>query len=1690
MRKPRMARYRLCRPVSKPVTRPVPTLTAVALLCLVATALSFPGVRTGVSAAGSLSPVMAFFSSFLLADAPAAEPAPNVSEQDQRMLNQVLYRSRTQQRALSRAALKLQNGKAIEGLTLLQELLDQPQDTFIWAPAGDQPVSIRAEALKILARLGPRQLAVYERLFEAEAKRLKAVAEARGDPRAFRELARRFYHTQSGFEAVDWQATRWLDRNDFRSADRYWSRLIADPAHRHRVTHTTRYKADLARRLSGEATNPRLLSVPGEIKTASLSVEPIVPTNYVTKDSSRNAKTARLHVADFSPRSPANTVTAPYLDPIWETRLSKQPHSLLDRAITHWQAHRESETEPIAIATSGILIGNQLVLRDFEQIQAIDAATGRTIWSYSCENSLVKAALEIYTQSGESPNSTTRANALVDAYAGNSILGTLTSDGYRVFAIDSVELGPASAATRSGRAAAAGRPKNSRHVSRASNRLIALDVGGGHGEGSEQNTPAWSVGGVIGAPNWFFKLDRNDDGQIEQAEFPGQPSRFKDIDHNSDGFIQSVEAEDSTRSDTSNRVLAGHFFLGPPLCVDGWLYAVTESDRQINLVALQADTGQLLFSQGIGFVERPIEVDRSRAALACTPVFADGVLICPTQVGIVVGVDAGSGTLLWAYYYGDDEPGRQLQGWSNARLSVGHLGFSSEPLIKNGRVVLLPRQSSHVHCVDLESGNVTWKVARQDGEYIGAVTDELVLVVGRQRCRGLSLASGSTLWVSRLGTPSGKGLLSENRYLLPLQSGRVATINMQNGLEIGFSQSLHEDTPILSAEDESVLVIGSKQHRLASVTSGKVLWKIDRTLSEDDQSAGAPGQKTSPKKAYLLPLLAERYSVVHTKKPSTKPAQAKRPSPRGPPSSVQQPADSRSPEKRWLPGNLVAGENTVFSVGVGGVVSFSQMAPLLDRVYDELDDDHPSEKSRLLAAELELALGNLQPAKAHLSIALAMPLLEENRRTAERLMRELLYRELRTPGADVQLLLRELEALAKTPRQKGRFLIEQVETQLPLGDVDDILHAIDVFLELQLAEPLPLRDSDSHFVSAGSWIPSVIERLGTRLGETGRDKLESHVNVQQQIALASGDTSKMQRFLDVYSQWPHADAVRIVLANRLIAGEHYHRAELLLLQNRASQNVRTVKVAKQRLAHLWGQLGLAEEAASLLVELNEAKTRSPTPRARHRPADAVLDSLTASALRRLRMDDRNVERVRIRENRATVPDPRLREAYERYRRPIFTPHKSTFQLLDKTPARDGRLAVIDVQSGLIVGNIQVPAANSYQPPVAIRTQVGHFFPLGSSAAMNVVSLLEHSRGGPIWATSPLLFGQRRDVLRVGPSGPSYCSFQSRNHLIVVDPADGRIRWQRTDLNADSGLQGDLYGGLFGDDQVLVVFESDRMSYTAYRTQTGEELRRGKLDVDANQSRHVFGRKLKYVTTAKSGQRRLRIWDPLKDNYLLDESLSSQYYSWVTKQNELVMFLPPDRLLIMDVISGETKIERQLDGVDKITYMRAFCDEQRYYVNFQRGRVTGRSKKHSLYQTELSLAATDIQGDLLAIERTSGRLLWKRSFPQRSFIHAPHARMPFLTAVARVSQRGYGRSDGLLVEIVDSRTGRTIGFKDNLLADRILHMSYEPDLDKVVLRGLRSVIDIEFERGGENASPSQPVKEAVQLAVPEPLPSAG
>jgi outer membrane protein assembly factor BamB len=235
------------------------------------------------------------------------------------------------------------------------------------------------------------------------------------------------------------------------------------------------------------------------------------------------------------------------------------------------------------------------------------------------------------------------------------------------------------------------------------------------------------------------------------------------------------------------------FFLGPPLPLEGRLYVVIEINQSLCLACVDAATGRLHSVQTLTRTQPGLPQDPVRRIRAAHLGYSEGLLVCPTNAGILVAVDLLQNNLVWAYQYREKvetlnppedgftprfgRNGVLPPGWQfgpdgrlyGPSLLDAHWHFTA-PVIHDGLVVFTAPDSGSVHCVRLRDGSRVWAHKRQDEDlFLGGVSGDKVLIVGRKGCRALSLADGQTAWTLETGLPSGQGALARNLYYLPLQ---------------------------------------------------------------------------------------------------------------------------------------------------------------------------------------------------------------------------------------------------------------------------------------------------------------------------------------------------------------------------------------------------------------------------------------------------------------------------------------------------------------------------------------------------------------------------------------------------------------------------------------------------------------------------------------------------------------------------------------------------------------------------------------------------------------------------------------------------------------------------------------------------------------------------------------------------------
>jgi outer membrane protein assembly factor BamB/tetratricopeptide (TPR) repeat protein len=420
-------------------------------------------------------------------------------------------------------------------------------------------------------------------------------------------------------------------------------------------------------------------------------------------------------------RAGSAAADVPLLEPRWSVPTTDEETSreMLKSAL----AARFDPNAPPSPIPGGvpIAVAGKVIYRDFGGVRALDADTGRSLWHAASPLSLDALLGDSNRRQQVLRWFSLYGNVRSVLYQ-NYTLGALSSDGSRVFAVEDLALPP--------------HPQQMfEYVSQLRkhffstlkdallyNTLRALDVHTG--------TVLWEVGG----------------------RGRSVPSELRDA-----------------------------YFLGPPLPLGACLYALVEKQEDVNLVCLTPEKGELLWAQNLATARDKILVDVNRRIQAAHLAYADGVLVCPTNTGAVLGFDPLSRRLLWAHTYRDKSlvPGEGQPFLAPEMFRASWKACA--PILRDGKVVFTAPDCDSVRCLNLQDGSLLWKATQtEDDLHVGGVVGGKVLVVGRTACRALSLASGEQLWKHPTGQPSGLGVAGGKVFYLPMKQRALLALDVDD----------------------------------------------------------------------------------------------------------------------------------------------------------------------------------------------------------------------------------------------------------------------------------------------------------------------------------------------------------------------------------------------------------------------------------------------------------------------------------------------------------------------------------------------------------------------------------------------------------------------------------------------------------------------------------------------------------------------------------------------------------------------------------------------------------------------------------------------------------------------------------------------------------------------------------------------
>jgi outer membrane protein assembly factor BamB/tetratricopeptide (TPR) repeat protein len=1455
-----------------------------------------------------------------------------------------------------------------EACRLVQALLDAGEDTFVPVPArgagGKEETataSVRAEANRLLTDLPPAGREHYELLYGPMATVLLKEGRAKNDADRFAQVARRFLWTRAGAEALGLVASHHVAAGNHALAAGAFAGLIGRLEPKEWTTEMLYSAARVFRRAADrEHAAWAWKEFQGRAQQGKVRVGDRTRTIAEWESDLDNLPLAPADGGKDWPvyrrdpgRSGEGAGDKPFLEKDWGAATVHQTvtKNLLAQAVQT----AEKRNQPVLPGFFPVAVDGKVFYRDYWGLHACDLATGRVVWESDSRYS-VDRLFDPQEGGNRSPLANTWANGFVQMgrpgmLFENSVIGTLSADATRVYVVDDLYVPPSTGMVMNGG-------------------MVMVNQQYGNGQY----------------------------GALRDAVFANKLCAYN---LRSGKLFWDIAAAPEKADEES-------YFLGPPLPLHGKLYVLTERNQDLRLLCLDPERGTVQWSQLLATTQGRLSQEVTRRTWAAHLSYGEGVLVCPTNAGMLLGVDLLSHAVLWAHSYREKEqtPANVNAGgplvWPGARIvrpgmiingNPGANGVNTPewkvtaPVVRDGRVVFTAPDGTSVRCLNLRDGSLVWKAPRTDDDlYLAGVARGKVLVVGLKDCRALNFTDGSKVWQVATGQPSGQGVFSGSEYYLPLKESRqrepeVCVLNVDQG--------------------KIVVHTRSRKHELP----GNLLFYGDKIVSQTVEEVAA------------FPQLQVRRADVTRR----------------------------------------IGRNPKDPVG------------LAERGELYLDDGRSAEAVADLQACLK---NDPEPqlrarVRARLYDALT-DYLRDHFQDAEKHLDD--YREVcRVDAAPNAGPEEAMQAATETARRRATYLALLGRGREQQGKVAEALQAYADFAATAAGNELvSVPDEPAVKAPADVWAHGRIRALLARATPEQRQVLTDVVAKQWQAVRQAGDTAGLRTFVRLFgSAGTSGREARALLAERLTNERHFAEAERELLLLRQQTDDRTAAArATEALARLAVQQGLFEDGLFWYRTLGR-DFADVVVRDGKTGADFLKDLSTDKRFLpylhdpprhdgglRMRLNTENGQFAPARVLLQVEPEGEVLPFFRRHR--ITLDQNTHFlELVDRETNEvrwQTRLTATQFVTRTPQGQVLVPAMTHYSYRTAGRVLV---LPLGNlvfgvdpikqqvlwekslldAAGLPAASQQSQLVQDPKEGTVAVLYadGWQQPIGQLGPVHAEGVCLLTQTGLHVLDPLSGRLLWARPDVGPR--------GRLFGDEEhlyfVAPATDGDPAVTRALRMSDGVALRAVPDFTAVYQNRqHLDGSHI-LASESRPGKVLVRLYDVPsgKDLWKKDCPAGSLVVS-CEEPHEGAVLEPDGWLTVIDLRSGRESLRARVDpkDVERLQGASLLRDDTQYYLAINGpGQVGAIAGSFPAFQGGTGPRSVPVNGRIYAIDPATGKVNWATlEATQQILVVDSFRELPFLLLVSRSNRMINGRFG----VAVNGNTGVTVVSKHNgkLLSD--------------------------------------------------------
>lgn len=1052
------------------------------------------------------------------------------------------------------------------------------------------------------------------------------------------------------------------------------------------------------------------------------------------------------------------------------------------------------------------------------------------------------------------------------------------------------------------------------------------------------------------------------------------------------------------------------FFLGPPLPLDGMLYQIAEIEDEVCLLVLDAATGEKIWRQQLAVVGQSSEFERRRRIGGISPSYANGVLVCPTGVGAMVGVDLTSRHLRWGYTYGEDQSGngmRRNPAWQNQMLAAAprleQIWADACAIIAGDKVLITPTESDQLHCVSLAEGKPLWQRKRGKDVYLACIHDRKAFLVGPAGMTALSLDTGKEIGNEMLfvgdvdqfpllatgAVPSGRGYSAEGRYYLPVRlpsGGAVLTVNLDT-LEI-------EDVTAMRGEQAPGNLICHRDCVLSQNSDRLQCFYQHRSI--EAQIAAALEENSADPEALLRQgeILFDRGDAVDAvelfrRSTAAFSRQAERSLNQGDAAKYGEAFATAVYARGLLREGLLEGLKDDF---VANVETIPEIESLIDSPIDRV------EFLRVLAA------GQQRAEKWDLALEAYIKLLniaeEED---------PLLPLEMGWSARLSHLVRSSLDSLqsklSPIGREKWQAYIASREAALQSVKSVESENDFQDFFFFFSADPAVERVRRRWVTATAADVPSLRVMQGLKeMREAGGDELARWATAEaayryDQLGLYKEAAECAQA---LQSRWPEGVCWNNKTALQVVEGLSPESRRAQMPSAWPTGKTLVKKQKKNQKIKSGYQLPLPVR----FFPASASSQQAPQLWVEQRPQMRVFE-----------LDQYGRERWSVSLARVGASNPRSSPFY-----PSLNCARIEGDLL--VLAVGGEVLAIDMLRArqAAIGRQRRTAADA-ESPILWRVDV---LPTDPALRNEWSHALRRARTKPRWSDgTPNQSQVMNQISRLGPITEGGVTFMRNRELVSVDPITGKENWVQKGMHPLSEI--------FGDAEHVVVLPPKSNEVEVFSPIDGR--REGtRIVPDAEQRWTTAGAQLLCWRKITDPQRdalgwELALYDPWTETDLWVHSVSPTAKASLVDQQAVAVFEPKNgNFVVIDRGTGEIQVKHQLASDVNVRGIYVVASDDSYFLVTNQGAPY--NKDRTKYQAmPQGLGNIFFSGQILAIDRHTGDLRWSRPVDVEQWglsLTQPRG-LPLLILARRVTRRPPGNRSISFVEmaLLDKRTGREI-----------------------------------------------------------------